>query len=515
MTESGEIMVTGVACVIAVDAGTTGVRALAVDPSGSVVDVSYRELTQYFPRPAWVEHDPVEIWEAVAQTMGAVATRRHEAGDTVAAIGVTNQRETVVAWDRKSGDPLHRAIVWQDRRTAERCDALRERGYLPTIREKTGLVLDPYFSATKMAWLLGAGSVSAAPDLVMATVDSWVIWNMTGGRDGGVVVTEPSNASRTMLLDIRELAWSEELCELFGVMPQMLAELRPSSGRFGVVGGDLGSKGSPLCGVPVSGVAGDQQAALFGQACFTPGTAKATYGTGTFVLLNVGGVCPRPAEGLLTTVAWDLGDAGGAPAVAYALEGAVFSTGSAIQWLRDGLGVIADPSETGPLAEQVSDTEGVYLVPGFTGMGSPWWDPYARGTITGLTRGAGRAHLARAVVEAIAYQVRDVVDAMRATGTEVSALRVDGGASVMELLLQLQADQIRIPVTRPTTTETTALGAATMAGLAEGFWGSLDDLASLWSAATEKEPKASAASSDAAHAGWLRALDRSLGWARR
>jgi len=502
-----------VACVIAIDAGTTGVRALAVDVSGAVVDISYQELTQHFPHPAWVEHDPLEIWNAVVRTTTEVAERQQAAGHSVAAIGVTNQRETVVAWDRKSGRPLHRAIVWQDRRTAERCDALREGGHLSLVRERTGLVLDPYFSASKMAWLLDEGAAAAGPDLVMATVDSWVLWNLTGGVEGGALVTEPSNASRTMLLDIRELRWSEELCELFGVPMNVLPELRPSCGRFGVVGGELGSTGFPLRGVPVSGVAGDQQAALFGQACFSPGMAKATYGTGTFVLLNIGDECPAPVDGLLTTVAWDLGGHGGPSSVAYALEGAVFSTGSAVQWLRDGLGLISDPAETGPLAEQVPDTEGVYLVPAFTGMGSPWWDPYARGIVTGLTRGAGRAHLARAVVEAMAYQVRDVVDAMRSSGSEVAALRVDGGASAMDLLLQLQADQIRVGVTRPATTETTALGAATMAGLAEGFWGTLDDLAALWHPDVEREPRASTVASDSAHAGWLRALERSFGWA--
>lgn len=512
------------ACVIAVDAGTTGVRALAVDESGAVTDVSYRELTQYFPRPAWVEHDPLEIWRAVAETVTEVALRQRDQGHTVSAIGVTNQRETVVAWDRRSGTPLHRAIVWQDRRTAQRCDELRGAGHLPVVRELTGLVLDPYFSATKIEWLFREGGLASSPDLALATVDTWVVWNLTGGAEGGALCTEPSNASRTMLMDIGSLSWSQEMCDLFGVPMSSLAELRPSCGRFGTVGGELASR-ALLRGVPVSAVAGDQQAALFGQACFEPGMAKATYGTGSFVLLNVGEVCPSPAEGLLTTVAWDLGRQGGnvrneekgansgRGPTAYALEGSVFSTGSAIQWLRDGLGVLSDATETGPLAGQLADTEGVYLVPAFTGMGSPWWDPYARGTITGLTRGAGRAHLARATVEAMAYQVRDVVDAMRSTGARLEALRADGGASVMDLLLQLQADQIKVAVTRPVTTETTALGAATMAGLAEGVWGSLDEIAALWRADLECEPKRSAAGADSAYAGWRRAVERSLGWA--
>jgi glycerol kinase len=502
-----------VACVIAVDAGTTGVRAIAVDTSGNVIDLAYRGLTQHFPRPAWVEHDPLEIWNAVVDMLTKVTRRLQAAGRSVAAIGVTNQRETVVAWDRKTGRPLHRAIVWQDRRTAERCDQLRDEGYLPLIRDRTGLILDAYFSATKMEWLLREGGVTQNPDLVLATVDSWVVWNLTGGVEGGILATEPSNAARTLLLDIRSLNWSEDLCALFGVPVTALPELRPSCGRFGLVGGDLGSSNSPLSGVPISAVAGDQQAALFGQGCFNRGMAKATYGTGTFVLLNVGDVCPSPVEGLLTTVAWDLDEHGGPSEVAYALEGAVFSTGSAVQWLCDGLGMITDAAETEPLAKQVTDTEGVYVVPAFTGMGSPWWDPYARGTIVGLTRGTGKAHLARAVVEAMAYQVRDVVDVMRDSGAAVSALRVDGGASEMGLLLQLQADQIRLPVTRPATTETTALGVATMAGLAEGIWGSLEDLAALWRPDVEYQPNASAVGADFAYAGWRRAVKRSLGWA--
>ncbi len=386
-----------VACVIAIDAGTTGVRALAVDEGGGVVDVSYREITQYFPRPGWVEHDAAEIWEAVAATVAEVARRRQEAGQAVAAIGITNQRETVVAWDRSTGRPLHRAIVWQDRRTAARCDALRAAGHLPVVREKTGLVLDPYVSATKMSWLLTDGGVTDSPTLVLGTVDAWLIWNLTGGAPGGAVVTDATNASRTQLFDIRAREWSGELGAIFGVPLGALPSVHPSCGRFGVVAGELAGSDSPLAGVPVSGVAGDQQAALFGQACFSPGMAKVTYGTGSFVLANVGEACPPPSEGLLTTVAWDLGGHGGSSPVAYALEGAVFVTGAAVQWLRDGLGLIGESAEIGPLAAQVESTDGVYLVPAFTGLGSPWWDPYARGTITGLTRGTGAAHLARAV----------------------------------------------------------------------------------------------------------------------
>jgi len=499
--------------VIAIDAGTTGVRALAVDEAGEVNDVSYREITQYFPRPGWVEHDPTEIWEAVAATVDEVARRRAAAGQAIAGIGITNQRETVVAWDRSTGAPQQRAIVWQDRRTAGRCDELRAAGHLPVVREKTGLVLDPYFSATKMHWLLTDGGVAESADLVLGTVDSWVIWNLTGGTDGGVVVTDATNASRTLLYDIRRREWSEELGQIFGVPLGALPTVRPSCGRFGVVRGDLGGAGSPLAGVPVSGVAGDQQAALFGQACFSIGMTKVTYGTGSFVLMNVGEACPPPSEGLLTTMGWDLGEHGGSSPVAYALEGAVFVTGAAVQWLRDGLGLIADSAEIGALAARVESSEGVYVVPAFTGLGSPWWDPYARGTITGLTRGVGAAHISRAVVEAMAFQVRDVVDAMSEVGGGVTALRVDGGASVMDLLLQMQADQIRVPVERPATAETTALGAAWLAGLAEGVWGSTDALSALWTRERSFGPETSAVAADGAHAGWRGAVERSLRWA--
>ncbi len=500
-------------CVIAIDAGTSGVRALAVDGSGAVIDVSYRELTQHYPRPGWVEHDPIEIWDTVVSTVKDVADRRHAAGSTIAAIGITNQRETVIAWDRASGRPLHRAVVWQDRRTAERCDQLRAEGHLPVVRERTGLVLDPYFSGTKMEWLLGPGGVEVTDDLVLATVDAWLIWNLTGGPDGGVLATDATNASRTLLYDIRERSWSDELCDIFGVPRAALPDVRPSCGRFGVVRGALATAAPTVAGVAVSGVAGDQQAALFGQACVTPGMAKVTYGTGSFVLMNVGEVCPPPSEGLLTTVAWDLGEHGGSQPVAYALEGAVFVTGAAIQWLRDGLGLIDEAAGIGPLADQVADSEGVYVVPAFTGLGSPWWDPYARGTITGLTRGVGAAHIARAVIEAMAYQVRDVVDAMKDVGTELAALRVDGGAAVLDLLLQIQADQLRVPVSRPTTTETTALGAATLAGVAEGVWPSVGDLESIWSLEARFEARGSALSADRAYGGWRHAVERSLGWA--
>ncbi len=495
----------GMGVVVAIDAGTTGVRAFAVGEDGRPVGWSYREFPQHFPQPGWVEHDADDIWEAVRATLGELSERLGADGRTIAALGITDQRETVVVWDRRTGRPLHRAIVWQDRRTAERCDALRNEGHLDLVRSTTGLVLDPYFSATKLEWLLspGGGGVEATTDLAFGTVDSWVLWNLTGGV---VHATDPSNASRTMLYDIRGGRWSEELCELFGVPASCLPEVRPSSGRFGVT-----AEGSGVpAGIPVSGIAGDQQAALFGQACFEPGMTKNTYGTGSFVLMNVGSTCPDPVEGLLTTIAWGLADG----STTFALEGSIFVTGAAIQWLRDGLGIIADASEIGPLAASIDDTEGVYLVPAFAGLGSPTWDPYARGTLLGLTRGVGRAHLARAVVEAMTYQTRDVVDAMTAaSGHEVKLLRADGGASVMDLLLQLQADQLQVPVARPTIQETTVLGAASLAGLAEGMWGSLDDLAANWALDVQFEPKASATGANARYAGWQRAVERSRDWA--
>ena len=506
--------------VVAVDAGTTGVRALVVDEHARVADVAYRELTQHFPRPGWVEHDPAEIWDSVLATLAEVGGRLAEAGETVAAIGITNQRETLVTFDRSTGRPLHRAIVWQDRRTAPLCAELADAGHLPLVRATTGLVLDPYFSATKAAWLLRQGDLPLAasdPDLSFCTVDTWILWNLTGGAAGGTYATDPSNASRTLLLDTATLAWSAELCDLFGVPAHTLPEVRPSAGRFGAAAlADLGPASAVLDGVPVSGVLGDQQAALFGQACFEPGMVKVTYGTGSFALANAGPERPPAPEGLTASCAWDLGEH--APAshgrVAYALEGSAFVSGAAIQWLRDGLGIIASAVEVGPLAASVPDSGGVTFVPALTGLGSPWWDPRARGIITGLTRGAGRAQIARACVEAMAFQVRDMTDAMAAASSHpLSALRADGGAAAMDLLLELQAEQSRMPVARPRSLESTALGAATVAGLAEGVWSSLDELAGLWEAEAVFEPQLPAELSDAAHASWRRAVDKSMRWA--
>jgi glycerol kinase len=493
-----------VSCVIAIDAGTTGVRSRAVFAAGRRAAGAYREFTQHYPRPGWVEHDAVEIWDAVRATLTDVIAL--VGVDNVAAIGLTNQRETAVAWSRSTGAPLGPAIVWQDRRTAGRCRELAEAGHLGLVRERTGLVLDPYFSGTKWEWMLANG-VPSDDDLALGTVDAWLIWNLTGGPGADAVhATDVGNASRTLLFDITARQWSPELSDLLGVPLGALPEVRPSSGRFGLTNSGGGVPG----GIPVSGVAGDQQAALFGQACFEPGMAKNTYGTGSFVLLNVGAVCPPPTEGMLTTIAWELADG----TVAYALEGAVFVTGAAVQWLRDGLEIIESSADVGPLAASVESTDGVYVVPAFAGLGSPWWDPYARGTIVGITRGTTKAHLARAVVEAMAYQTRDVVDAMtRASGTPLADLRVDGGAAANDLMLQFQADQLGVPVRRPAETETTALGAAFLAGLAEGVWASLDDLAATWQLDRAFTPEGDRRTADALYHDWLRAVDRSRAWA--
>jgi glycerol kinase len=508
-----------VGVVIAVDAGTTGVRSMAVGEDGRPVAARYQEFPQHYPRPGWVEHDPMEIWRATSDTIAAVLAdvdARTEdpppggpgagrgRGVPVAALGLTNQRETVVVWDRASGRPLGPAIVWQDRRTAGRCDALRAAGHEDLLRVRTGLVLDPYFSATKLGWLFSEGGIEPGPDVAVGTVDSWLLWNLTAGT---VHATDVTNASRTLLLDLRDLAWDPELCALFDVPVGALPDVVPSSGRVAVTAPDV--VGGLPAGIPVSGIAGDQHAALFGQACFRPGMAKNTYGTGSFVLVNAGDRCPEPVDGLLTTVAWSLA----APAqVAYALEGSVFVTGAGIQWLRDELGLIERAADIGPLAESVPDAGGAYFIPALTGLGSPWWDPYARGTLVGLSRGVGRPHLARAVVEAIALQTRDVVEVMAAAGHRPHELRVDGGASVMDLLLRLQADLLGVPVVRAAVGETTALGAALLAGLAEGVWSSLDEIAGQWRS-DRVVPPGPPDAGDALYAGWVRAVERARQWA--
>jgi glycerol kinase len=488
-------------CVIAIDAGTTGVRSRAVFVDQRPAVTSYREFAQHFPQPGWVEHDPLEIWHAVRDTLNVVIEQ--VGAESVAAIGITNQRETALAWNRTTGEPYGTAIVWQDRRTSARCQALDAAGHLDLVRSRTGLVLDPYFSGTKFEWLLQERRVPVGTDLALGTIDAWLIWNLTAGD---VLATDATNASRTMLFDIVDLSWNGELCDLLHVPIAALPEVKPSSGRFGVTSADSGV----AAGIPISGVAGDQQAALFGQACFRAGMAKNTYGTGSFVLLNVGSTCPSPSEGMLTTIAWQLNDG----TVAYALEGAIFVTGAAIQWLRDGIDIIEHSADIGPLATSVPDNGGIYVVPAFTGLGTPWWDPYARGTIVGITRGTTKAHVARAVVESIAYQTRDAVAAMSAAGgTPITDLRVDGGASVMDFLLQLQADQLGVTVRRPKDQETTALGAAFLAGLAEGVWPDLEAISARWELDATFEPEPERTFTDLFHAQWLRAVERSRAWA--
>ncbi len=462
---------------------------------------SYREFPQHFPQPGWVEHDALEIWDAIRETFNDVA--REVGPERIAAIGITNQRETVLAWNRSTGIPYGNAIVWQDRRTAQRCDELTAAGALPLVRERTGLVLDPYFSGTKIEWLLENRDIPVDDDLAIGTIDAWLIWKLT---DGDVFATDVTNASRTMLCDIRSRTWDDDLCDLLHVPIRALPTIVASSGRIGVTAATAGVPGD----IPISGVAGDQQAALFGQACVQPGMAKNTYGTGSFVLLNVGATCPAPTDGMLTTVAWTLADG----TTHYALEGSIFATGAAVQWLRDGLGILDDAAQAGPLAESVADTGGVYVVPAFAGLGSPWWDPYARGAIVGITRGTGRAEITRAVVESMAYQTRDVVDAMTAaSGTTVVDLRVDGGASTMDLLCRFQADQLGVPVQRPVDQETTALGAAYLAGLAEGVWPDLDAVGAQWELDAEFTPTSDRSVPDALHDQWLRAVARSRSWA--
>ncbi|MGA0063928.1 MAG: FGGY family carbohydrate kinase [Ilumatobacteraceae bacterium] len=494
--------------VLAIDAGTTGVRTRAFGADGSTRAVSYREFPQHFPRPGWVEHDALDIWAATRDTVNEVCARLD---DEVVAIGITNQRETVVAFDRRTGMPLHRAIVWQDRRTSTRCEELAH--WLPTVRARTGLVLDPYFSATKIEWLLEHGNLSDDPnvEVVFGTIDAFLVHRLTAGE---TFVTDVSNASRTMLYDIVAQRWDPELCALFGIDPRQLPDVVASSGRCGVTSPAAGIPG----GIPVAGIVGDQQAALFGQHCFTPGTAKNTYGTGSFLLLNVGTDAPPTRDGLLTTIAWKLGD----EPVTYALEGAVFSTGSTVQWLRDQLGVITESRELEPLAATVPDAGGVIIVPAFAGLGSPWWDPDARGTIVGLTPGVSRAHLARAVIDAMVMQIRDVVNAMNDVGgVALRELRVDGGAAVMDLMLQLQADALGVDVVRPPIIESTAMGAALLAGLGVGVWASLADVPTLDGASgadhalahrfvarpdnPQRLPSAEA---------WIRAVERSRAWAR-
>jgi glycerol kinase len=486
--------------ILALDAGTSGVRAVAFDPQLGVVDEAYRELTQYFPSPGEVEHDPIEIADLAVATLREVAARQRDAGQHVVALGLTNQRETTVGFDRERGTLFQRAIVWQDRRTADYCHEFESLGHGPLVRDTTGLVLDSYFSATKMKWMLERGLADGARAASFATIDTWLLWFLTGGVEGGVFLTEPSNASRTMVMDLATLNWSPVMMNLFGVAPEMLAQIQPSASAFGLVSAGVVPE---LAGVPITGVLGDQQSALFGQACFEPGLVKSTYGTGAFLLANAGNSVPRVVEGLLTSVAWDLGTLG---PTSYALEGSAFVAGAAVQWLRD-LGFIGVSSELESLALSVSDSAGVQFVPAFTGLGSPFWNPDARGAITGLSRSVGKGEIARALIEALAYQVRAMTDAFSDGGVELKELRADGGAAAMDLLLQLQATNSRVDVLRCATLEATARGAASIAGLEAGQWRSLDELAELWAYDRRFRPE-DPQLVDTGYAAWRGAIDR-------
>jgi len=493
--------------VLAIDQGTTGTKCMCFDRDQRPLSSASMEFKQYFPRPGWVEHDAEEIWECTRETARRALQEAGLGPQDVAAIGITNQRETTVIWERDSGKPVRKAIVWQCRRSADICLRCREKGLEETIRGKTGLVLDPYFSGTKLTWVMENEPETArraeAGELCFGTIDSWLLYRLTGGR---VHATDVSNASRTLLFNIHDLAWDEELADICRVPMSMLPEVKDSSGVFGETDPEafLGIR------APVAGIAGDQQAALFGQACFRPGMTKNTYGTGSFVLMNIGERPVISGQGLLTTVGWRMNGR-----TTYALEGSIFITGAAVNWLRDGLQIIGQVSEVEGLASQVADTGGVYFVPAFVGLGAPYWDPRARALIIGMTRGTGRAHIARAVIESMALQTADVVEAMVAeTGIPLKELRVDGGASVMDLLLQYQADLLGVPVRRPVVAETTSLGAALLAGLAVGFWESLEEIEERWQVEREARPDPGADGRvQAMRRDWKRAVERSLNWA--
>ena len=492
------------AYILALDQGTTSSRAIVFDADGAVKAVAQKEFTQIFPKAGWVEHDPHEIWASqIGVAIEALGRARLHASD-IAAVGITNQRETTVVWDRDTGEPVHNAIVWQDRRTAEFCERLKADGAGTMVQEKTGLLIDAYFSASKIRWILdhvaGTRDRAEAGQLAFGTIDTWLIWKLTGGREH---VTDVSNASRTMLFNIHTLAWDADLLRLFDVPASMLPAVRASSGVYGETSTSLG-----LGQVPIAGVAGDQQSALFGQMCRTPGMSKNTYGTGCFLLQNIG-TTPTPSRNrLITTIAWQLNGR-----TEYALEGSVFIGGAVVQWIRDGLGLIRTAAEIEPLALSVPDNGGVYLVPAFAGLGAPHWDPFARGTIVGITRGTTAGHIARAALESIAFQVADLLDAMAADcGIPATELRVDGGASANNTLMQIQADLLGVPVVRPAITETTALGAAYLAGLGVGFWKSVDDLTGQWQVDRRFEPQMPHGSAQALRRRWTEAVERAKWW---
>ncbi|HIP87920.1 MAG TPA: glycerol kinase [Anaerolineales bacterium] len=496
----------------AIDQGTTGTRFMIFDRQGRVVASCYEEHTQIYPQPGWVEHDPLEIWEKTRQVIAGALKQGGIPPEQIAAIGVTNQRETTVVWDPNTGEPLHNGIVWQDTRTREICQGLIADGLEETVRAKTGLPIATYFSGPKLKWLLdnvpGLRAKAERGEAVFGTIDTWIVWNLTGGPEGGAHITDVTNASRTMLMDLARLDWDDELLEVLNIPRRMLPQIRPSSdpALYGTTAAD-GPVGASL---PVCGDLGDQQAALFGQACYDPGEAKNTYGTGCFMLLNTGAEPVPSKSGLLTTVAYGLPEG-----ITYALEGSIAITGAAVQWLRDNLGLIRSAAETEEIAAGVEDAGGVYFVPAFSGLFAPYWDMDARGVIVGLTRYVTRAHLVRATMEAICYQTRDVLEAMRAdSGIELTALKVDGGATVNNFLMQLQADILGVPVIRPRVNETTALGAAYAAGLAVGFWSDLAELRENWGVDRVFEPQWDEARREAAYAGWKRAVERSRGWVR-
>ena len=492
--------------VLALDQGTTSSRAIIFDRAGQIMGVVQQEFPQLYPQPGWVEHDPETIWDSQLNTARQVLAQAGIEASQLAAIGITNQRETTVVWDPETGEPLYNAIVWQCRRTARMCDRLRAEGWDEPVRAKTGLVIDAYFSGTKLAWLLeqvpGLREKAEQGRALFGTVDSFLIWRLTGGE---LHVTDVSNASRTMLFNIHSLEWDDEILAELRIPRAMLPEIKPSSQVYGMTEPDLLG-----AGVPIAGAAGDQQAALFGQTCYQAGQAKNTYGTGCFLLLNTGHQAVDSERRLLTTIAWQLGNGG---PVTYALEGSVFIGGAVVQWLRDGLGIIDHAADSQSLARAVEDTGGIYFVPAFVGLGAPYWDAYARGTIVGLTRGTDRRHLVRAALESICYQSRDLLEAMVAdSGIRLQEIRADGGAVANDFLMQFQADVVGVAVQRPAVIETTALGSAYLAGLAVGYWEGLEDIAALWQVGAEFTPAMPSEKADALYAGWKRAVERARGW---
>jgi glycerol kinase len=492
--------------ILSLDQGTTSCRAILFDKAGSLIEVAQKEFTQYYPHPGWVEHDAEEIWSAQYGVLAEVLAKKNIGTGQIAAIGITNQRETTIVWDRATGRPIHRAIVWQDRRTAAYCDQLKAQGHSDLIRERTGLVIDAYFSATKLKWILdhvpGARERAEKGELAFGTVDSWLTWKLTGGKQH---ITDSTNASRTLLLNIHTGEWDPELLRLFGIPAVLLPEVRSSSEVYGHTGSLL----TPGTGIPIAGIAGDQQAALFGQLCTRPGMVKNTYGTGCFMLMHTGAQAVQSKNNLLTTIAWKLNGR-----IEYALEGSIFIAGAVVQWLRDGLHLIRSSGDVEALARKVDDTEGVYMIPAFAGLGAPHWNQYARGSLFGMTRGTNQAHIARAALESIAYQTYDVLKAMEAdSGIRIMELRVDGGATANDLLMQFQSDILQAPVIRPTVVETTALGAAYLAGLAVGYWDSVESIQEQWQVDKRFMPSMEETRIAGLLKGWQRAVKASIAWA--